>query len=153
MDASINYTIKFLAKTTDCVYNLIKSGNAVWEGEIEMEDRETDAGRAAASGAVTSAQMKEIERKADEAGLSYYQMMENAGMGAAEYISSRHPVAGKTVLIFCGKGNNGGDGFVAARKLTEKGALVKLYLAEGRPKTEPMRSKTNRSATRCPSPQ
>ena len=96
-----------------------------------MEDKD----QGAASGAVTSAQMKEIERKADEAGLSYYQMMENAGMGAAEYISSRHPVAGKTVLIFCGKGNNGGDGFVAARKLTEKGALVKLYLAEGRPKT------------------
>jgi len=103
-----------------------------------MEDKDQGAvsrGSAAASSAVTSAQMKEIERKADEAGLTYYQMMENAGTGAAEYISSRHPVAGKTVLIFCGKGNNGGDGFVAARKLTEKGALVKLYLAEGGPKT------------------
>ncbi len=85
---------------------------------------------------VTSAQMKEIERRADEAGLSYYRMMENAGTGAAELIASKGPVAGKRVLIFCGKGNNGGDGFVVARKLTEKGASVKLILAEGEPKTE-----------------
>lgn len=95
-------------------------------------------GRCGAAGrpAVTSSEMKEIERRADEAGLSYYQMMENAGTGAAEYISQREPVAGKSVLIFCGKGNNGGDGFVVARKLTEKGALVKLILVEGEPKTE-----------------
>jgi len=90
---------------------------------------------AAAAAAVTSAQMKEIERRADEAGLSYDQMMENAGIGAAELIASKAPVAGKRVLIFCGKGNNGGDGFVVARKLTEKGASVKLILAEGEPKT------------------
>ncbi|HVI39109.1 MAG TPA: NAD(P)H-hydrate epimerase [Anaerovoracaceae bacterium] len=88
------------------------------------------------AGAVSSAQMKEIERKADEAGLSYYQMMENAGTGAADYISENHPVSGKTVSIFCGKGNNGGDGFVVARKFAEKEALVKLILVEGEPKTE-----------------
>lgn len=86
--------------------------------------------------AVTSVQMKEIERRADEAGLSYYQMMENAGTGAAEYIALAQPVDGKTVLVFCGKGNNGGDGFVAARKLTEMGASVRLILAEGEPVTE-----------------
>ncbi len=86
--------------------------------------------------AVSSAEMKEIERRADEAGLSYYQMMENAGTGAAEYILSRESVAGKTVLVCCGKGNNGGDGFVTARKLTEAGATVRLILAEGEPKTE-----------------
>lgn len=91
---------------------------------------------AAGGPAVTSSEMKEIERRADEAGLSYYQMMENAGIGAAEYILRREPGAGKSVLIFCGKGNNGGDGFVAARKLTERGASVKLILAEGEPKTE-----------------
>ena len=84
---------------------------------------------------VTSTQMKEIERRADEAGLSYYQMMENAGIGAAEQMSSMGAVAGKRVVIFCGKGNNGGDGFVVARKLTEKGASVQLILVEGEPKT------------------
>ncbi|MDD4565156.1 MAG: NAD(P)H-hydrate epimerase [Eubacteriales bacterium] len=85
---------------------------------------------------VTSSQMKEIERRSDKAGLSYYQMMENAGNGAAEHIAKDHSVFGKSVLIFCGKGNNGGDGFVAARRLYEMGANVKIVLVEGEPKTE-----------------
>lgn len=93
-------------------------------------------GRDAACGiTVTSEEMKEIERRADEAGLSYYQMMENAGAAAAEYILRCGPVAGKRVLVVCGKGNNGGDGFVVARKLAEQGAFVNLVLAEGEPKT------------------
>ena len=86
--------------------------------------------------AVTSAEMKVIERKADEAGLSYYQMMENAGSGAAEYILGKQTVSGKKVMVFCGKGNNGGDGFVVARKLKEEGAAVQIILLEGEPKTE-----------------
>lgn len=85
---------------------------------------------------VTSSQMKEIERRAAEAGLSYYCMMENAGCGAAEYILKNHAVRGKKILVFCGKGNNGGDGFVTARVLHEKGASVTLILPEGEPKTE-----------------
>lgn len=88
---------------------------------------------------VTSLQMKEIERKADAAGLSYYQMMENAGTGAAALIDKAFPVSEKKVLIICGKGNNGGDGFVAARKFREWGAAVMLILAEGEPKTEDAR--------------
>ena len=84
---------------------------------------------------VTAAQMKEIERRADEAGLSYYQMMENAGTRSAEFISRHHSISGKAVLVLCGRGNNGGDGFVAARKLTEWGAKVSLVLMEGEPKT------------------
>lgn len=90
---------------------------------------------AACEQAVTAAEMKEIEKCADEAGLSYSQMMENAGSGAVDYIYSQISVAGKSILIFCGKGNNGGDGFVAARKLTEQGASVTLILAEGKPRT------------------
>lgn len=85
---------------------------------------------------VTSSEMKEIERRADEAGLSYYQMMENAGSGAVELIMKNTSVLNKFVLIFCGKGNNGGDGFVAARKLHESGAKVIIVLVEGEPKTE-----------------
>ena len=87
-------------------------------------------------GFVTCAQMKEIEAKAAASGLSYYQMMENAGIGAAEFIMAKEAVAGKRILVFCGKGNNGGDGFVAARKLFQSGARVQLILAEGAPKTE-----------------
>ncbi len=85
---------------------------------------------------VTCAEMKEIERLAAEGGLSYYQMMENAGVGAAEFIVSRIPVEGKQVFVFCGKGNNGGDGFVVARILHEHGVAVKLILVEGEPKTQ-----------------
>lgn len=79
--------------------------------------------------------MRDIERRADEAGLSYYQMMENAGAGAAEFIARHHSVNGTRALILCGRGNNGGDGFVVARKLEEMGAKVMLALVEGEPKT------------------
>ncbi|WP_419822290.1 NAD(P)H-hydrate epimerase [Anoxybacterium hadale] len=85
--------------------------------------------------AVTAAQMKEIERRADQAGLSYYQMMENAGTRASEFIAEHHPIAGQKVLILCGRGNNGGDGFVVARKLEKLGARVSIALLEGEPKT------------------
>jgi len=101
-----------------------------------MKKQSNFNGEGAIAETVTSVQMKELERRADEAGLSYYQMMENAGIGAAEYIASRGPIDEKAVIIFCGKGNNGGDGFVVARKLTEMGASVRLILAEGEPKTE-----------------
>ena len=66
---------------------------------------------------VTCAEMKKIEGAADEAGLTYYQMMETAGSGAADEITAGHKIAGKNILILCGKGNNGGDGYVVARKL------------------------------------
>ena len=85
---------------------------------------------------VTCAQMKEIERRAAEGGLSYYQMMENAGTGAAKFIMDKIPVKGRQVYVFCGKGNNGGDGFVAGRILHQNGAEVALVLVEGDPKTE-----------------
>jgi NAD(P)H-hydrate epimerase len=85
---------------------------------------------------VTCAQMKEIEAKAAGNGLSYYQMMENAGNGAAEFIMKNEDIAGKRILVCCGKGNNGGDGFVAARRLFKDGAKVQLILTDGLPKTE-----------------
>lgn len=85
---------------------------------------------------VTCAEMKEIERKADEKGLSYYQMMENAGNCATEYILCKRNVNRKKVCIFCGKGNNGGDGFVVARKLFEREADLKVVLIDGEPTTE-----------------
>lgn len=84
---------------------------------------------------VTCAEMKELEKSADSAGLSYYQMMENAGTEAVKLILSHHQLAGK-IWIFCGKGNNGGDGFVAARKLCERGAEPIVVLIEGEPVTK-----------------
>lgn len=84
---------------------------------------------------VTAARMKELERAADEAGLSYRQMMENAGYQAFEAIERRCPQL-KSVAVFAGKGNNGGDGFVVARLLQEDGASVRVILCEGAPATE-----------------
>jgi NAD(P)H-hydrate epimerase len=53
-------------------------------------------------------------------------LMENAGRGAADAIAARFRVAGKRALVVCGAGNNGGDGFVVARRLLALGAHVEL---------------------------
>ncbi len=84
---------------------------------------------------VTVAQMKQIEHDADAMGLSYLQMMENAGQAAAKLLLEKGPKALKTAAVFCGTGNNGGDGFVLARALTEAGKSVRIILAGGNPKT------------------
>lgn len=87
---------------------------------------------------VTCAEMKHLEQMADQAGLSYYQMMENAGTRAADLIQQEYQSrfgAIKKALILCGKGNNGGDGFVVARKFHEQGIKVKVLLVEGEPVT------------------
>ena len=83
---------------------------------------------------VTAAEMKQLEQRADAAGLSYRQMMENAGAAAARLALRAVPEA-KSAAIFCGRGNNGGDGFVAARHLANAGLAVRLYLVEGEPVT------------------
>ncbi len=56
-------------------------------------------------------------------------LMENAGRGIVEAIERRYgSPAGRSFLIVCGKGNNGGDGFVVARRLLLKGARVTVAL-------------------------
>ena len=96
---------------------------------------------------VTCSEMKDLEKAADAAGLSYYQMMENAGSLATDLILAELSKADwlpsydvvfdlkPQVLVFCGKGNNGGDGFVVARKLSEQGFPVSVIFVEGSPTT------------------
>jgi ADP-dependent NAD(P)H-hydrate dehydratase / NAD(P)H-hydrate epimerase len=56
-------------------------------------------------------------------------LMENAGRSVAEFIQSRFSnLARRRIVVFCGKGNNGGDGFVVARHLIKMGAKPKVYL-------------------------
>ncbi|MEM3079030.1 MAG: NAD(P)H-hydrate epimerase, partial [Thermoproteota archaeon] len=81
---------------------------------------------------VTSVEMAAIEENAEALGFSRLCMMENAGSATARFISSKTFVEGKTFLILCGTGNNGGDGFVAARHLRNMGARVVVVLV-GRP--------------------
>lgn len=85
---------------------------------------------------VSSSQMKVIEKNTDELGVSYAQMMENAGYRAFETILNKVGFASRKCVIFCGSGNNGGDGLVLARYAFEAGADVTVVLVGGYPKSE-----------------
>src|SRR5256885_162394 len=77
---------------------------------------------------VTTAEMREIDRATSERfGVPTPTLMENAGTAVAGFLLPRYPWA-KKVGVICGKGNNGGDGFVAARKLHESGREVGVTL-------------------------
>ncbi|MDD3692691.1 MAG: NAD(P)H-hydrate dehydratase [Oscillospiraceae bacterium] len=82
---------------------------------------------------ISTSQMREIEQKAIQGGMDELRLMENAGSAAARLIRSKFDIAGKRVALLCGKGNNGGDGFVIARKLMEEGATVTVILTCGKP--------------------
>jgi len=79
----------------------------------------------------TTAQVREIDRRAiEEYGIPGLILMENAGRGAAaEAETMLGGAEGKGVLILCGRGNNGGDGFVVGRHLHNRGARVEFWLA------------------------
>lgn len=78
---------------------------------------------------VTVEQMRAIEKAADASGLTYDQMMENAGRAIAQQILGRFPNPEELrVAILVGPGNNGGDGLVAGHYLAEAGAQVGGYL-------------------------
>ena len=77
---------------------------------------------------VTAAEMREIDRITSERfGVPSPTLMENAGSSVAEFALSAYPLA-KTFGVICGKGNNGGDGFVVARGLHEWGREVRVLL-------------------------
>ena len=73
---------------------------------------------------VTAAEMRGIDRAAiEDQGIPALDLMERAGRGVAQAIERRFgDPAGQRILVLCGKGNNGGDGFVAARYLRAAGA-------------------------------
>lgn len=84
-------------------------------------------------------QMKAVEKEAFENGLSYLQMMEKAGKGCYEKIRSIIDSSAKKICILCGKGNNGGDGFVVAGLFLNDGFDVSVALAFGEPVSETAR--------------
>ncbi|HYN15883.1 MAG TPA: NAD(P)H-hydrate dehydratase [Terriglobales bacterium] len=77
---------------------------------------------------VTSSEMRDIDRATSERfGVPSLTLMENAGAAVADFVLRRY-FGAESVGVICGKGNNGGDGFVAARKLHEAGMRVSVLL-------------------------
>ena len=81
---------------------------------------------------LTAAEIRGLESCAVESGVS----MENAGAEVAAAVTEKMDVTGKKTVILCGKGNNGGDGFVAARLLAAEGAKVTVVLMQGAPASD-----------------
>jgi ADP-dependent NAD(P)H-hydrate dehydratase / NAD(P)H-hydrate epimerase len=83
--------------------------------------------------ALTAAEMQEVDRLTTERlGVSGLQLMESAGKSVAEVFLKQYGSKNDTppgrVCVLCGKGNNGGDGFVVARHLNEEAQDVEAYL-------------------------
>src|SRR5215469_15782221 len=76
---------------------------------------------------LTTAEMAEADRRTIALGVGGIALMENAGRAVADAVATRHP-PGSRVAVVAGPGNNGGDGFVAARLLAERGFRVRLLL-------------------------
>ena len=76
---------------------------------------------------ITSRQMRALETNAEYFGVSLLQLMENAGGSVAQEVVSRF-ANDRKIVVFCGLGGNGGDGFVAARHLLAAGFKVDVVL-------------------------
>jgi hydroxyethylthiazole kinase-like uncharacterized protein yjeF len=80
---------------------------------------------------VTAEEMRAIDRVTTEHyGVPSLRLMENAGRAVADFVLREFPDA-ERIAVVCGKGNNGGDGFVAARALLEAGSEVQVFLLAG----------------------
>lgn len=77
---------------------------------------------------VSAEEMRAIDRLTSERfGVPSLTLMENAGSAVTDHVLSHYGSA-QRIVVFCGKGNNGGDGFVAARQLHERGKNVRVIV-------------------------
>ena len=86
---------------------------------------------------LTAAQMRSAEQALIDSGTSVDELMQRAGRGAAEWVWRL--AAGRSVTVLCGPGNNGGDGYVIAQALRERGAAVAVIAATN-PQTDAART-------------
>ena len=88
---------------------------------------------------VTVSQMRAIEKEADSKGVSYEQMMENAGRGLAEFVHTLGGESGwESVTGIVGSGNNGGDTLVALAWLADAGWRTHAYLVNRKTADDPL---------------
>ena len=90
-----------------------------------------------------SENIRRVEENAEKGGMSYLDMMENAGLSVVQEICKRCSVQGKNIIVVCGGGNNGGDGYSVSRLLENQGGCVKV-IALSQPKTETAIAMKNR---------
>ena len=87
---------------------------------------------------VTADEMRRIEDRSEEIGVSKDALMERAGLESARYIRRRFsPLFGLPILVLVGPGNNGGDGLVVSRHLHRWGARVSVYICRDRRAPDP----------------
>ena len=85
---------------------------------------------------VTTAQMKAAEEKSNQLGVSLSQLMENAGKACYDALNEFiNGVKGKTFVVLCGRGNNGGDGLVLTALLKKNGAEAVAILVDDLPRS------------------
>ncbi len=82
---------------------------------------------------LTADEIRAVEVREDEIGTKFLRLMEKAGTGCARVLMEQYSPEEGSVAVLCGKGKNGGDGFVIARKLRENDYDVTCILAFGEP--------------------
>ena len=86
---------------------------------------------------LTCEQTRILEHNQIERGSTYFQLMNNAGVQVGKTLISQMGATPKDmVAVLCGKGNNGGDGFIAAQYLISQGIKAYILLVDGEPRTE-----------------
>ena len=78
-------------------------------------------------------QTKALEEEYISGGVENIKLMTTAGGSVAKFVREKYNSDGHAVAVLCGRGNNGGDGFAAAKKLAECGSKVRIILISGQP--------------------
>ena len=84
---------------------------------------------------ISGKEVKVIDKSSEYFGVPTINLMENAGKGVADFVINQLNSENKKIIVFCGTGNNGGDGFVAARYLA-KACKVSVFLTGDKVKTD-----------------
>src|SRR6476620_2393367 len=78
---------------------------------------------------LTAAQMRDVDRRTIEMGISGEILMENAAHRVVEFLVERFsPLSEQRIVVLCGKGNNGGDGLAIGRILKTRFAPAELHI-------------------------